>query len=264
MEFRFYERLGGNVELPDKKDGEIIHALTTPELFKQIQKNERLLTYRELLATRIAVFNTLTNVFPEILKIPALIESTPLDKPISREVFEIMTEVRCFIWNNISKFAVWMDRYTTSTSVIRGDDEKIYFWDYQITGDDVTEAVNRGLKDGGFNYNKWLNIIKGESYAYLEYSEYLQAKGGSFISKEWKDHPVFNCACSNSLHQSEYCKALDILSCDSFHKPGYHSGWVQSGFPIGYGRPIALGFGEAAFYPPNNSTNNHAGIVVAG
>lgn len=249
--FNYQEKIGTVVQLPQEEVGTVIRGKTTPELFGKIEKEKRLLTYRELICARIQAVIHLKSQFPEIQNFQEV-------ENLSQEFFELMAQIKWYIWKRTSAFLVWMERFTTSTNLIRVSEDEICFWDYQLP-----QTKDKNLQDGGFSYESFLPQIKEEAYARISYEEYLQAKGGAFFSKEWRDHLVFKKACSNEGQQEKYVEALDILSSDSLYKPRHHSGWVQSGFPIGYGRPVALGFGEAAFYPPNNSTLDHAGIVVS-
>ncbi|PID70089.1 hypothetical protein CSB37_03710 [bacterium DOLZORAL124_38_8] len=231
---------------------QLIQGKTIPELFSNIDESNRLLTYRELIKKRIESVGILLTEMPHLENI--------INQEKSQEYFQVMAAMKHFMHANREKFLVWYDRYVTSTNVVMGEDE-VYFVDKQLEANEVAKAIKKGLKDGGFDYSQYMPEIIDNAYSTIDKETYLDAKGGAFSVEDFCNHDVFRAAINNDEMNAKYRQALKIMSADSF-SPHPVSGWVQAGFPTGFGRPVAGGLGEATFYPPNNSTLNHVGIIV--
>ncbi len=245
------------------ESGRIIYSDTADGLYEMIEgSKERLATVREVMVFRVESFRSLYN------QIPGLNEE--LNELINQR-YELAGPVLEELNSNSEKYGIWGTRLTTSTHMVRADDangkDTVFFYDGNLfTGDEICQALKMELSDGGFKYSpEALHKVRQEtpSESRLPFNEYMQAKGGNFSGEEWASHPIFKTACSDEKLMEDYVFALQVLDLFSFYNPGKHSGWRPGEMKKEYGRPVSLGFKGEAFYPPNNSTLDHAALVLS-
>src|SRR5262249_51356549 len=119
--------------------------------------------------------------------------------------------------------------------------------------------------DGGIHYDSdaIAEIVRGTpAGSRLSYASYVEARGGNFFGTSFAKHPVFATAVGDRDLFLRYVYALSVLNLTDFYNRRVHSGWRPGEMKPHYGRAVALGYKGEAFYPPNNSTLDHAGAVV--
>ncbi|MBI2079437.1 hypothetical protein HYT84_01620 [Candidatus Micrarchaeota archaeon] len=236
--------------------GRIIYSKDSAGLFRQFDPlKERIVTINELMGVRVVVVE---NMKDEVFN--KGFDKYTLTAAILK-IFDEHTEI-C---------GVWKVRLTTSTMMVRALDsdnrDMVFFYSgnpFQNT-DELAAALNGQLSDGGFELtNDALEAIrkKTPTRSKMTFEEYLKARGGNFESRDLLQHPIFRNAGGNVNLCRRYVDALDFLNLTDFYNAGYHSLWRPGEMKPGFGRLISLGYKGEAFYPPNNSTVDHAALVA--
>lgn len=234
--------------------GEIKYAKNADELYLTVGKDVGYApTIKELMALRIQSFNELLSEFPKLLY-------NTLDE---------YDAIRKMFREDNSRFGIWKERLTSSTNMVRiGNPEAghLYFVDFLPDSfEDISKSIRDGnISDGGFRYSQQaIDKIVSETgdERRLSWKDYADSKGGNFSGIEWLNHPVFNAAVGDKNIMLNYVLALSTFrSLQLISQP--NSGWCPREMKSGYGRPISLGFGADAFYPPNNTTVSHAMLLI--
>lgn len=234
--------------------GEIRYAKTADELYSQIGEfGDKVPTLKELMALRILSFQELVSNFPGLLE---------------GKIEDYSAVRRAFIRDNL-RFGIWKERLTSSTNMVRiGEGERGYLYFVDFFPDsckDIARSIReKNISDGGLKYSQQaIDKIVSETKEgkKLSWQVYAENRGGNFSGTEWLDHPVFNSAVGDKRIMIDYVLALNTLrSLQFISQP--NSGWCPREMKSGYGRPISLGFGADAFYPPNNTTTSHAVLLI--
>ena len=243
------------------EQGRIVYSRTADGLYNVVNnETERLATAREVMEYRVEAFKNLCEQIPELTEREDLVSQR----------YDLAGRVLMELDNHPEVYGVWSTRLTTSTHMVRTDDKQgddtIFFYEGNpFNGEGIAEALKGKLSDGGFEYspNALLKVREETpTISRLSFEKYLQARGGNFSGGDWATHPIFKTACGDEQLIGEYVFALQVLDLFSFYNPGKHSGWRPGEMKKNYGRPVSLGFKGEAFYPPNNSTLDHAALVV--
>lgn len=211
-----------------------------------------------------------------ILRLWALDQSFQLDQVVRRlcngeSLAQVAQEIRGLRSQVAATLHdIWRVRLTTSTHMVRTDnlegEDSVFFYNGSPFTDATSarSAMEGQLSDGGVHYDsEALEVIrKAPEARHMSFSEYLAAKGGNFSGTDFLNHPIFSAAVGDRNLMEDYVLALQALNLLDFYHAGLHSGWRPGEMRSGYGRPIALGYKGEAFYPPNNSTVDHAAIVI--
>ncbi|MBI2655037.1 hypothetical protein HYX06_01285 [Candidatus Woesearchaeota archaeon] len=265
---RYYDREQSlEVDIGNFK-GRIMHGRSPNDLFDAYNPDsERLATLREVAQARTMAYKYLLDNVPSIRNLmqDILLYGT-IDNALVKAARDDLLNV---IDENPLIFNVWKVRLTTSTSMVRArdpsGDEYIFFCDDNPFEDNsrLAGALQGRMSDGGieFDSSALAKLIR-ESYARVLYKDYINVRGGNFNGQEWLRHPVFRAAFDNPLLFANYILAMQVLNLADFYNQGLHSGWLPREMQGGFGRFIALGYKGEAFYPPNNSTLGHSGLVV--
>jgi len=244
-------------------NGRIIYASTSSELYRQIYANiERLPTFRELMELRYLSFSELIKDVPQLIHYIELIST--------KENFQFnISEVKDAFQSNKQKYGIWQARLTSSTNMVWiGDKDtgSLYFFDwFPDSLNRIADAILSGdISDGGFKYTQdAIKKIISETplNRKISWNEYTLFPGGNMSGERWLNHPVFSAAVDDRTTMINYVTALNILrSLQIIPQP--NSGWCPREMKSGYGRPISLGFGADAFYPPNNTTLGHSALLL--
>jgi len=243
--------------------GRFIYSEKPSGLFEQFNPNkERIPNIQEIIKLRLWDIDALLK---EIVEMKATIEKLCKGEKISQEIVQLRMRISETL-NDI-----WRVRLTTSTHMVRANDEKeadtVFFYNGSPfeSVESTSAAMDGQLSDGGIQYNEAaLAVIRQNTpqTSRLPFQEYLAAKGGNFSGTDFLNHPIFSKAVGNRKLMEDYVWGLQILNLAELYNPGLHSGWRPGEMKSGFGRPIALGFKGETFYPPNNSTIDHCTIII--
>lgn len=256
--------------------GRIIYSDAPAGIYSQLQKSERLVTAREAMRLRVESFQWFLIMNPGVER---CLETLTCEEPITEDLRNALESSRQWFNDYSHLFDIWKIRLTTSTAMVRArtqlhtettnqdavNMDKVCFYDGNpfSSQNELLNAMQGTLSDGGIKYSDTALLkILNHAYSQMPYSAYLRAKGGNFSSEEFYYHPIFSETCPDAELRKKYITALQVLSIFDFYSPNMHSIWRPGEMKSGYGRPIALGFKADAFYPPNNSTVDHAALAV--
>ena len=246
--------------------GRIIYAETPAEIYDQIDLDrERLTTVPELMMLRI-------NAFEQLLKeVSGLRNILPLIVRKDKSVYKVLSAAREVIDSESHVYGIWQVRLTCGTHMVRARDEQendtIFFYHETSFQNriNIANAFTGVLSDGGILYGESdLKILRSKTppHARMKYSEYMEAKGGNFSGTDFLYHPIFSRSGGDENTMCRYVYALQVLSHLNYYHTAIHSGWRPGEMRENFGRHISLGSVGEAFYPPNNSTINHAALVI--
>jgi len=267
----------------DVDGGRIIYAKTPAELFTRYEpKKERIATPEEIVLMRIHAIQDLWTAVPELLHAANIIEgSIPeyeftegladirinvLPDLSSPEFQEMLSSARDKALRELDKdtYAIWKIRPTTSGHMVRATTDEIFFYNGNPfeSEKELIAALSGELSDGGLEYgtNAIEKIMTGSNK--MPNEEYLEEIGGNLTGTEFLDHKIVSKAIGNEDLFEKYVYCLQVMNLlDSYHQ-GLHSAWRPGEMKEGFGRLIALGYKGDTFYPPNNSTIDHAALVI--
>lgn len=243
--------------------GRYVYAHGASELYRQYDPStERVATLREVVLMRLAAFEQLVAELPPIERhVDALVS----DDASAR----LDPEARLAMVDRVH--SLWRIRLTTSTHMVRAPDERgadtVFFFTGRAFKDEQTlqRAMEGELSDGGIRYDAHAiaAIVRGTpASSRLSYATYLGARGGNFTGADFATHPIFLTSVGDQDLFLRYVYALSVLNLTDFYNAGIHSGWRPGEMKAMHGRPVALGYKGEAFYPPNNSTVDHAAAIV--
>lgn len=248
--------------------GRIIQANTPYDLYLGFDpKTEMIPTLEGLMRLRVMSFEEMMTCVPGLgsyIDAVARKDETHL-REMKPEILKSLGE----IFESGEEYAIWKSRLTSSTNMVRigeKDTGELCFYDgFPDTLEGIANAVKAGeISDGGLRYSEdAVRKIQDETppNRRIPWDKYLSAPGGRFSGRQWLDHLVFYAAVGNREVMIDYVLALQTLrSLNLVKQP--HSGWCPREMKHGYGRPISLGFGGDAFYPPNNTTVGHSALVL--
>lgn len=251
-------------------EGRIVYTRQPAAIYKQTRQDERLVTVPELMKLRYSVFELLRERFPEIDKIANRVYDSK-----NSDIAIVSALVLETILENPETFSIWQQRLTTSTTMVRTDDKRgndaVFFYHGNPfeTTEELIAAFQGELSDGGIKYSSAAleRIVREtpELGSKIYYADYLESRGGNFNGYDLAEHLLLQtgCECDDQLLQ-KYILALTVLDfLTGWYNRGYMSAWRPGEMKKGYGRPIALGFKGDTFYPPNNSTVDHAALIVS-
>lgn len=249
--------------------GRIIYSREPAGLFAKFDpKTEKIATIREVMTLRIAAFNCLLENIPDLKGA----YSAPAPSQLKVSCHPRASQVVSLFWEKPQLYGIWQVRLTTSTNMIRAIDkdgiDTVFFYSGNPFDsiEEFQEAFGGTLSDGGIQYTRGaIEKVISETPARckISYRDYLNARGGNFSGEEWSTHPVFFTACGREEGlMTAYVLAMHVLDIFSFYNAGFFSGWRPGEMKQNFGRPIALGLKGDAFYPPNNSTIDHAALIL--
>ena len=243
--------------------GRIIYSETSAGLFDKCTAEERLATFEEVMCARVKAFDELNKDLPGLER---LVNSI-CDGQNPNNRYDILRNVLERLQSDNPTYSVWKTRLTTSTHMARTKD-KVFFYTGNPFDDEreLIQSMTGELSDGGIKYSEQalMKIIKETPEdSTMSYEEYIKSKGGNFTGKDWLEHPIFSRACRDKGLLQKYVFAMQVLNLTDFYNQGWHSGWRPGEMKEGYGRPVSLGYKGEAFYPPNNSTLDHAALVLS-
>ncbi len=257
-------------------DGEVkgiyVHADTADQMYLAIRPGEHVPTLKELMKLRtMAFFGELpdppwAHTGPDIENVFLSIGRMEFGKDWYSRL--IPTALESFGKDDNGR-GIWNTRLTSSTNMVRirdeGADEICFYDGFPDSFESIAESIRNGrISDGAFRYgDETLHRVKAETPQgrRMPWEEYKSARGGQFSGVDWLKHPVFSAAVGDPGVMADYILAMSALrNANQVRRP--HSGWCPREMEHGYGRPIALGFGADAFYPPNNTTVGHSALVL--
>jgi len=257
---RWYER-PDNVSIGDS-NGRIIYSEDPGDLWRQVDPEaERVPSFKELIALRVAAFEGLYDAIPYLNNIEGIL--------VNRNEL-VLNQIAASIQKEFERipenYNIWKTRLTSSTCMVRVEGS-VYFYDGNPfdTREEYISAFSGEQSDGGIPYNEKAiqRIQESPEASLISYEQYLAAQGGNFNGESWYNHPIFSAACPDNQLFAEYVLAMQILNLNDLFNQGFHCGWRPGEMRPGFGRPIALGYKADAFYPPNNDTVDHAALVLA-
>lgn len=243
--------------------GRFIYSERPGGLYEQLDpKTERIPNIQEVIRLRLWGVDS---ILKEIVELKTAIEKLLKGEEVGQE----MRQVRIRIAETLND--VWKVRLTTSTHMVRADDEQgkdtVFF--YSGTPFESTESASAAmegqLSDGGIQYDEQaLSVIRRDTpqASRLPLTDYLAVRGGNFSGADFLNHPIFSRAVGDRQLMEDYVWGLQVLNLAGFYNSGFHSGWRPGEMKSGFGRPIALGYKGETFYPPNNSTVDHCALVI--
>ncbi len=253
----------------DDRQGKIIYGRTPADLFAQVDtKEEWIPSLRQLMQFRLVALHKLFRAVPEF---PKIVQAICTEQKRPANFYDVTSVVRRQFDGYNSQYGVWKVRLTSSSHMVRADDESgndmVFFHDGNPFKDNeaLIKAMQGELSDGGIEYDADAvkNLQRTPPSSRLSYTQYIDAKGGNFTGEGWLNHPIFATACGERVLMERYTFALQVLSLLDFYHQGLHSGWRPGEMKKNFGRPISLGKIGEAFYPPNNSTIGHSALVLS-